>query len=116
MQGTQFLSVVVFTPITAFVLVTTFLPIFHNLQVNDDDAVMIMMTALNVIWNISYILLILFTNLISLMMTFSFRHRSTISSCDSPDKFGLLLQLFPLHRLKRYFLVALVANIFLLHM
>ena len=32
-QGTQFLSVVTFTPITAFVLVTTFLPIFHNLQV-----------------------------------------------------------------------------------
>ena len=40
MKGTQFLSVVSFTPITAFILVTTFLPIFHNLQVvsiNDDD-------------------------------------------------------------------------------
>jgi len=31
-QGTQFLSVVAFTPITAFVLISTFLPIFHNLQ------------------------------------------------------------------------------------
>ena len=33
LQGTQFLSVVAFTPITAFVLISTFLPIFHNLQV-----------------------------------------------------------------------------------
>ena len=33
LQGTQFLSVVAFTPITAFFLISTFLPIFHNPQV-----------------------------------------------------------------------------------